>query len=218
MEKRVKVYGILITIVYCFLVITSISENFSLAKTAYDEGSKKTTAKCTSELFHFRTSPSDIGYSFSQSGINTLTGEEVGIEIRECVVKVPKSMTATTTTEKTFEVVKFILAIFLFLLILYIPFLFFMIVKPMWQNNILNLKLMKRIKRMGWVLISIYLLQWLFSIGDWYSISQRIELENYQINFNNASGELLILGLVTLMLGEVLNHTLKMKEDQDLTI
>ena len=212
MEKKVKIYSILISIIYCLLIISTISEIIAYGRKSFKQGWDRQTTN-----IYIRTSPIKGSYTFPQSTLNTLTGEEIGLEMRECMLKVPITHDGTSA-----ELVSFITGLIgmcFFPIIIYIPILFFMIIKEIWKNNILNHKLMKRIKRMGWILISLYLFILLsFSLGQYYIAFQQIALTDYKPIFEFSNTELLILGLVTLMLGEILNHTLKMKEEQELTI
>lgn len=112
----------------------------------------------------------------------------------------------------------FFTVIFLFVII-YIPILFFLIIKPILKGNILSTEVARRITRMGWILISLFAFMFLlFDLGDYIATKQMINLPGYEISLNPTDWTLLILGLVTLMLGEILKYSLKMKEEQDLTI
>lgn len=230
METKIKIYSILIGVIYFLIVCSSIYHSRADFRKGYEEGRKdsqetaitltgESNKNANSESFYLNLRPINDRYTFSQTVTNVLTGKSVDIEIKSCIINAEKYSTNISSGAKIFFIIRIITFVFVFLIILYIPILFLLIVKSIWQNNLMNQKLVKRIKRMGWILLSLYLYMFIFfDFGEYYLALQCISLENYKIILDYGNCELIVLGLLTLMLGEILSHTLKMKEEQDLTI
>lgn len=215
METKIKIYSILIGLIYFLIIFASFYTGYHEFKRSFNDGYNGVK----SEKFYLHTQPIDYNLNSLETMINTLTGEKVGVEMMTVRVStiddnVPKSHVASI-----FSTIRDLTIILITVVLLYIPILFLLIVKSIWQNNLMNQKLVKRIKRMGWILLSLYFYTFIFfDFGTYYLASQCIALENYKIILDYGNCELIVLGLLTLMLGEILSHALKMKEEQDLTI
>lgn len=103
-------------------------------------------------------------------------------------------------------------------ILIYMPVLFIQISNLIKKGILLDNKVIRKISRMGWMIVSYYAINLFFNLGMTYSAKQMIELKDYNIVYDFSNTTLLILGLITLMLGEVLRTSLTMKEEQDLTI
>jgi hypothetical protein len=58
-----------------------------------------------------------------------------------------------------------------------------------------------------------------FKVSDSIIASHLIQLDQYEISFSNAiESTWLIVGVVILIIAEIFNMGIKMKEDQDLTV
>lgn len=149
--------------------------------------------------------------------INKNTGMETSGIIKNVPVKIDTA-NPPLIYMMLFVLKIFFTVIFLFVII-YIPILFFLIIKPILKGHILSTEVARRTTRMDWILISLFAFMFLlFDLGDYIATKQMINLPGYEITLNPTDWTLLILGLVTLMLGEILKYTLKMKEEQDLII
>ena len=220
MEKRIKLYSIILAIVYFGIIIYGVYQGASSFKAGFELGQKSAVKNAKDmDIFHFTVRPSTGGYTYPDSTKNLLTGNTVHIEAREYVAMVTDPTSSTPAYYKIIDIVKGILALILLATLVYLPILFFSIIKSVNKGHILTYTTIKKVSRIGWILVGIYLYNLLFyQIWETIKTGNIIKLENYDVTFDFSDYTSLILGIVTLLLAEILRMTLKMKEEQDLTI
>ena len=77
----------------------------------------------------------------------------------------------------------------------------------------------RRINRIGLMLLVIGLCSTVLQFIQLVSASQLVQLEHFSFSFSRVVDfEALVMGLVILLMNEVLKFSVSMKEDQDLTI
>jgi len=220
MEKNIKIYSLIIAIIYLAVIVQNTYDGVSAAKSGFEMGWNESQNHITSQLFHFKVEPENGAFTYPQTIKNLLTGQNIQVEVGEYKIRMFESEDSETGLGFTiFRTFKFIFSFIMFGLIIYIPLLFFGIIKAVNKGEILTAKTIKKIRRIGWILLALFIYNTLvYSIGDAIAARQMIQLEGYRIvpDFSNFSS--LFLCLVTLLLAEILKHTAKMKEEQELTI
>ena len=96
--------------------------------------------------------------------------------------------------------------------------MFFRVIRAASKGNLIDLKVIKRIRKIGIILILFYIADILANTIDTLKAEYLVHFENYNFFIDFSGFGTLILGIVTLLLAEILHMTLKMKEEQDLTI
>ena len=210
MEKRVKIYSLLIFITYCLMLINGIDRESEDFKRGYRRSMQSAAIINGGNL------------GFESSSIRATPIDDSGLTTNNkqgALISIPSDEFHPTQAIKNLLIARDISVMCTLPIMLYFPFLFFQIVRAIWQNNILNRKLVRRVKRMGWLLIGSYLyLLLVFMLVDYFIASQQDILKNCNLSIIFTDYEILILGFATLIFGEILSHTLKMKEEQELTI
>lgn len=220
MEKNIKIYSLIIAIIYLAVIIQNVYEVASVAKSGFEMGWNDSHNHITSELFHFKVEPENGAFSFPQTVKNLLSGQNIDAEVGEYKIRISEPENSETGIGMTiFRIFKMIFSFIILAIFIYIPILFFGIIKSVNKGEILADKTIKKIRRIGWLLLGLFVYNILvYSIGDALIAQQAIKLEGYRIIPDLSNFSSLFLCLITLLLAEILKHTAKMKEEQDLTI
>lgn len=97
--------------------------------------------------------------------------------------------------------------------------LFFRLIVAINKSEIFNWLNMRRLRRLGFALIVGFCCAFIIGYIDYQSISEVFSLKGYDLSFSKIVDiTMLVLGLSSLIVGEVFAIGLKMKEEQDLTI
>lgn len=216
MEKKIKLYSIVLALVYFSMLIFSFYEGIDDFITGYKMGRE---GKRNIEIHHFKVTPEAGDYSFPEEIKNLKTGKLVDAEPKEYIVQMQAPYESHSALSYSIKITQSIMAFFFIFIFIRIPILFFNTIRSVIKGEILMIKNIKRIAAIGWFLIAYYVLDLtLYNIGEAYIAQQLVQIEGYNITFSFSDSTALILGIVTLLFAEILKLSLRMKEEQDLTI
>jgi len=219
MNTKIKLYCIILSVIYAGIIISHLASSAEIFMKGVELGHDSAEKNSSLYIYHFKVTPENRRYSFPEKMNNSLTGEEMNVEVGEYKImmnELPEG--ADSTKEKILLIVKYLLSFVFVATIIYLPFVFFRIIKGTTKNNIIEIKVIQNISKMGWLLVAMFAIETLISVMDVSSIRNLVKIEGYNIVMDYSNYMLLILGVVTLLLAEVLRVSLKLKEDQDLTI
>lgn len=219
MEKNIKIISIIIAILYIGVVVADIYDGFQAAVAGFKMGWDDSKNKIHSELYNIKVQPNEGLLTFPETLTNSLTGESMEAEAGEYKIRamIPKEM--LNGGYFIFSTIKVISSFIMLAAFIYIPILFFKIMRSVARNEILKEKTIKKVSRMGWILLGVFLFNFMiYNIGDVIVARQTIQIEGYSIVPNLSNFTSLFLSLVVLLLAGILKHTARMKEEQDLTI
>ncbi len=155
---------------------------------------------------------------FDTAHVNQLTGEQVLIRPSNVSVLV-KTMPEEPSWWFSVRVLYGVLLFAVLVLGIMIPFLVIKILRSLQNSEVFDRINIKRINRIGLVLLSIGFCSSVLQLIQLVSASQVIQLEHFSFSFARVIDfEALIMGLVILLMNEVLKFGVSLKEDQDLTI
>ncbi len=155
---------------------------------------------------------------FDTTHVNQLTGERVLIRPSNVSVLV-NTMPEEPSWWFAVRVLYGVLLFAVLVLGIMIPFLVIKILRSLQNSEVFDRINIKRINRIGLVLLSIGFCSSVLQLIQLVSASQVIKLEHFSFSFARiVDFEALIMGLVILLMNEVLKFGVSMKEDQDLTI
>jgi len=221
MEKKIKLYSIILALVYFSLVIYSFYQGLESFQAGFNMGreSAMDISKSSLEIHHFKVKPVDGAYTYPELITNTKTGEQIKAETREYAVLMNAPFSSHSTLSFIIKILQLLFS-FVFIFIFFcIPVLFFKTIRSIIKGNILNKGNIRRISALSWLLIGYYLLNLLlYNMGETYITKQLLQLDNYEVVSDYSDMTALILGIVTLLFAEILKLSLRMKEEQDLTI
>jgi hypothetical protein len=184
------------------------------AKSAKSDGKRSEIG-----IYHFKVEPRMGRYTYPETIINNADGECVQAEVAEYKVKTTNMNNKLPAYIVVLGWVKSILAFVVLFALLYIPFLFFKTIASVVKNRVIDDKTISRIQRMGWIVTGYFIIDFFFyKIYEVVAVEHLFRLRHYQAAIDYTDCILLILGIVLLLLAEILKVSLKMKEEQDLTI
>ena len=167
---------------------------------------------------HLRVLPIEGLHTYPEKIINSVTGQEVRAEANNFKIRIENSNIDIPVYVKVFR--GFIIALSVVFLagIVYLPFLFFSVIKSATKGKILEPKVIRNIQRIGYILIIYYVIDSLAYFSDYLIAQYVMTFEKYRAVIDVSDFGLLFLGLVTLLMTEILKVSRQLKEEQDLTI
>jgi hypothetical protein len=172
----------------------------------------------TSEIYDLNLEPKDGKYTFQEQIKNEKDNQYVSAEVRSYLIKTNTSYSSIPSGLKIIKLVCLVSIVFLVLGLLFSPILFFSIIYSITKNRIITSSLVLRTRVLGWLLILFSIIDIIYTINNTMILSEIMKIENYEIVMGQPDYMMLVLGLVILILAEILKMSLKIKEEQDLTI
>lgn len=215
MNLKIKIYCILLTIVYMVIIANSAYQGSA----GFIEGFKKGANKDFSyEVYYLNLKPKEGKYTFHEQLKNEKDSQYISAEANRYLIKTNSSY---NTIPSGLKIIKLVCIVFIAILafsLLFSPILFFSIIYSITKNRIITSSLILRAKVLGWILLLFSIIDILYTINETMIQRSIMEIENYQIVMEQPDYMMLVLGLVILILAEILKMSLKIKEEQDLTI
>jgi len=152
------------------------------------------------------------------SEINLRTGEKVLIRPNNLTVLV-QSLLDKPIWWKALQGVYSLLVLMTLVLGIWIPFLVVKIVKSLQNSEVFDRKNLKRIQRIGIILLVVGILGTLLQAINIYSAQSMVDLSHYSFSYAKVIDfSPIIMGVVILIMNEILRIGIEIKEEQDLTI
>lgn len=219
MEKRIKVYSVVLALVYFSMIIYGFYSGIESFQAGYNLGKNSLDSTKSLEIHHFKVKPQEGGYTFPESVLNVKTGNNIDIESRECMTLMSVPLDSHSGISLIIRLAQLLFSFLFLFIFLFIPILFFKMIRSIVKGNILNKSNIRRVTIIGWLLVAYYIMNLLlYNWGETYITKQLVQLENYDIVYDFSDMTALILGIVTLLFSEILKFSLRLKEEQELTI
>ncbi len=234
MNARLKVICILFSIAYLFAIGQYFLEHVTVdinaghnnaeeqSESEVDAGDDKSGVQASAELnvtYDFGIKPVKGIGPLSTTLVNRKTGNPVDLEISEVSAKseILKSASGRVMFVRNLGLFFHILIV---VIIIYIPALSFRTVRSINRNVIFDVKNIRRIRRIGYALLVGFVSMMMSECLSSIAIREIFEFENFEIPFSfpEANTMFLLFGLVVLLFAEILKISVKMKEEQDLTV
>lgn len=157
---------------------------------------------------------------------NYLEGSEINLRTGEKVLIRPNNMTVLVQSLldkpiwwKALQGVYSLLVLMTLVLGIWIPFLVVKIVKSLQNSEVFDRKNLKRIQRIGIILLVVGILGTLLQAINIYSAQSMVDLSHYRFSYAKVIDfSPIIMGVVILIMNEILRIGIEIKEEQDLTI
>lgn len=213
MNRKIRSYCLILSFIYVFVVVYTIFTEISSFKAGFKEG----RSKIPREILHVNLIPKQGVYSFPDKANEVSSKIDVRLEVKNAKLLVLNPVEFPLGIRIGYYLI--LTSAFILLgCTIWLPFLFFKVIRAASKGNILQLKVIKRIRKIGVILIFFYIADVLAYTIDTLKAEYLLDLSNYNFFIDFSGFGTLILGIVTLLLAEILHVTLKMKEEQDLTI
>lgn len=219
MNKKIKTYCLILAIVYSIVVIFSIFESVTDFQEGYKQGrNEETKSLWYAKTLHLHVVPIGGMYTYPEKIKNTLTGQELQAETKIYKILPQNSDRTIPLYLKIFRGSIMALALAFMAALVYLPILFFGVIKSATKGKMLEYKTIRKIQRIGYILIMYYIFDFLAYASDFLVAKYLVALENYRAIVNFTDPGILFLGIVTLLFAEILKVSRQLKEEQDLTI
>ncbi len=219
MNNKIKTYCIILSILYSVVVICSLSDTIESFKAGYKIGRESSPNTPWYMLtLHLRVLPIEGLHTYPERITNSVTGQEVRAEANNFKIRIENSNIDIPVYIKVFRGFIIVLSVVFLAGIVYLPFLFFSVIKSATKGKILEPKVIHKIQRIGYILIIYYLIDSLAYFSDYLVAQYVMTFEKYRAVIDLSDFGLLFLGLVTLLMTEILKVSRQLKEEQDLTI
>lgn len=217
MRNKVKIYAALIGFVYTIMVVAVGVAEFKEMKTGFNAGYNQRDENNISFIFEADVAHKSKDLVFAEK-LESINAQEVRVEPRKMLMALdyPREEIPTDITVRYMGILLF--AILTLIIILYIPFCFYQIVRKTVVKEVLDQFVIKRIARIGWMLMIYFVSDVLVKVINYSATKKYLILADYDVVFPSISYNVLMLSVLALFLAQVLNMSLTMKEEQDLTI
>lgn len=219
MNNKIKTYCIILSVLYSIVVICSLSDTIESLKAGYKIGREepRNTTWYMATL-NLKVSPIEGMHTYPERVINSVTGQEVRAEANNFNIRIENSNIDIPLYLKIFRGFIIALSVVFLVGVVYLPFLFFSVIKSATKGKILEQKVIRNIQRIGYILIIYYIINLLAYYSDYLIAQYVMTFEKYRTIIDISDFGLLFLGLVTLLMTEILKVSRQLKEEQDLTI
>lgn len=96
---------------------------------------------------------------------------------------------------------------------------FIKLIRRIDKKDVFSHSNVKRLRKLGWILIGAYLCNAIYFLIELYGISQVLEVQGYSLNYWRIFSSLsLLLGIISFVVAEIFTIGLRTKEEQELTI
>jgi len=221
MNKRLKIFGIIFGIIYIAIVFFNLTSHLSEMSSSFMDGynsvqkDPKKTIGVLYDIVQFDVQPK--GERYKDSLQNMKSDDILKVQANSLSVKIaPQSKSVSKFVT---DIISGIFAFAMLFILIFIPILVFKIIRSIEKDDIFNLLNIKRLKRIGYLLVTLFALTLFIYIKEFFKAKSMIELQDYKIVFTMGESYLyLIMGVATLLFAEILKISTQMKEENDLTV
>ena len=225
MNNRLKIISILFAATYLVVILHFVFTdmiNINIHKTNDNqEDSVKQEEAQSAEVkasltYTFDILPIKESVSYPTISIeNTKTGKPVDVEVRQFSVPLQKG----DNSNILLVIGGLLMGVLKLFIVIYIPVQTFKIVKSISRNVIFDVKNIKRIRNLGYSLIILFFVMLLSQYIGSITVNDMVAFKDYKISYIRVENtSYLLFGFASLLFAEILKISLKMKEEQDLTV
>jgi hypothetical protein len=216
-------------IVYVLLLATSFLDGWDDMKAGFIEGfqkgtyaadkscEKKTVREVPSEMYFLNVKPKAGCQSYPDTLVNLKSGQKIGTRYYEMRASMPAN-TPKPASVTVYGFIRGFLSLVMFALYIYVPILFCLLMRSLRKEIVFDRDNIRKIKRIGFSLVTIYLATTFFNMVSYESNLLLFDFKDYTLKQEPVDVTLLLLGLVTLLIAEIISKASQMKEEQELTI
>lgn len=212
MNIKIKVLAILLGAIYFIIVLHSIciGRNYFIGEPMSKIGFFK-------EYYYVDVEPKQGLFSFTEELNNVNTGEAITAETERFIMNIPAESLGLSAAATGIKGFLWILCATLAAMVLITPFPLSLDIYKASKKGITKSTL-NTIRLVSWILSIYFILDLANILLESSIIKSHVELEQYNIVQPFPQYFILTLAIVLFILGEVVKESMKMKEEQELTI
>ena len=211
-KTKLVTLSVLATVAYIFIILNSLATSWDDFRLGYQDGKSHNL-----ETFFVNLKARDGFSSFPDSIINIKSNSYVNIRHDSSQVRASLPPDLKKMAGK-WMIAEFILSLGIFIIVIYIPILFFKLMKSLMNEVVFDAKNIKRLRKIGSSLLILYIIEEALNQIYFTKNSTLFDFSGYVIQRESADMTMLLLGILVLLFAEILSKGSIIKEDQDLTI
>lgn len=227
MDRRLKIISITFVMVYMVIigsVIYNAMADFWLGfKTGFEDGlsyqeTSKANTLSASGYFYLSIKPATGLRSFPDTMFNQLDGKPMRAEIETMVVELNNAKELLPKGTVIIDIIMCFVVFFAMFIMLFVPVQTFRIVHSITKDKIFNADNIQKMRFIGYALLAFFVANFMLNYLHYRIATHVVQVEGYVLRMSWENATLVLLGLVVLMFAEVLKVSVRMKEEQDLTV
>lgn len=221
-SKKISILSALAIIVYCLMVTFSFIDDWADFKRGFIQGYNKSNGLYSnedydsSELFFLSLETRNHIFTFPDTLTNTKDGKKYPVIISNAKLEFPKSEVPKKV--KTYYAIGLFLSFILLTCYIAIPILFISIMRSIGKDVIFTRQNIKYITWLGVFLLGVFCVDFIIEIISHLSNKMLFDFSDYILRMSFPDFLWGLLGVITLLIGEILRKAIVLKEEQDLTI
>lgn len=215
-ERKIRFLAVLAMIAYALVVSNSFFGDWESVKAGFWSGYNSgygNSPYSDSNNYYLKLSSKQDWYEYADSISNADKTERYGIKCTDAVVSYPSQSVSGLQIG-----IRLLFAVILFSCYIVIPVNFYKLMRSMANGNIFDSKNVRFIQRLGCTLIIAYLVETCYNLIEFQVNKGLFSFQNYKIEYQFADTNVLLMGIVTLLISEIMVKALGLKEEQDLTV
>jgi hypothetical protein len=228
MDKRLKIISIIFGVVYVIIIGGAIKDSVADFWLGFKNGleysliDKETNTvsppSSTAGYFFLKLKPSAGLRTFPDIMLNQLDGMPMKAELETIVVGLNNTKELLPKGAIIIDVIVILMAFFSLFIMLFVPVQTFRIVRSITKDKIFNTSNILKLRIIGYALLAYFVVDMIIGYLHYWIAARVIRVEGYVLRMSWENATLVMLGLVVLMFAEVLKVSVRMKEEQDLTV
>jgi len=226
-DKRLKIITIIIGVVFAVIFIDGFYREFlqgfkdGLFNEGYNSGRNQGRGVPVTRTFFLSLKPEEGHYSFPTTTVSTTTQYQLPANAEIERIRILATYTreqipiSVRIAENLYRFFSFFLGLFA---LVRIPVQTFRIVRSITRNKVFEPVNVKRLRKIGYAILLLYAIFFLSNYFDYKIAAYVVQVEGYLLQMGRGNVMLALLGLVILMFAEVLKVSVRLKEEQDLTV
>ncbi len=211
-KTKLVTLSLLATVAYIFIILNSLAVNWDDFRLGYQDGKSHNL-----ETYYVDLKARECFSAFPDSLINLKSNNYVNIRHDCSQVRASLPPDLKKKADK-WGIAEIVFSLCIVLITIYIPILFFRLMKSLMNDVVFDSKNIKRLRKIGYSLLSFYVIEVALNQIYYIKNSALFDFSGYVIQRESADMMMLLIGIVVLLFAEILSRGSAIKEDQDLTI
>jgi len=211
-KTKLITLSILATVAYIMMLMSSFAQGWDDFRLGYEQGQSLEW-----KTYFLDLKPKNGFNSFPDEIVNEISGNKVKFRSDNAQIQLP-SKEIDQKISGLYFAAEIILSLLIFFIVIYIPVLFFKLMRSLIKEVVFDKGNIKYLRKIGFSLLLFYVSSLAFNMISYIENKILFDFSNYKIQNTETDLIWLLLGIVMLLFSEILSQGSEIKEDQDLTI
>jgi len=217
MDKRLKIITIILGVIYAVILIKYTVVFGQGFRVGFNEGFERTRHETRGAHVHM-TRTLNLSLNSEKNLYPSPVVAPMKANIQSMSVRISYNREDVPQGLLRAENLTILLVFVLLFVAIFVPVLVFRIVHSITKNKFFNPINIRRLRKVGYALLMLYIAYLVINFINYKIGLYIICLDTYSLQMDWGNVILALLGLVVLMFAEVLKISVRLKEEQDLTV